>query len=80
MDEKIGAERPFVEDEFDVEGGREQGFDLVDLGLRKIFGEKARRMDGGRAGETWIIGTCWPLKFVKSVYLRTFGAANDTRR
>ena len=41
--EEVGAKRPFVEDEFDVEGATERGFNLGDRGVGKALRPSARR-------------------------------------
>ena len=43
--EEFGAERPSVEDEFDVEGGAEQSLDLVEFRLREALRLQARGID-----------------------------------
>ena len=48
--EEIGAERPFVEDEAQVEGARERG---VDLGERRRMKPRARRL-------AWLMPGAWP--------------------
>ena len=48
---EIGAERPPVEHEADVEGGAERGLDLFDLGRAETGLDQPVEIDPGRAGE-----------------------------
>ena len=49
--ERLGAKRPFVEDEADVEGGAKRGLDLVDRFVGEALGLERGVVDAGRMGE-----------------------------
>ena len=49
--QEFGAQRPFVEDELDVEGGRQRLFHLLDRFRRKAFGLERGVVDRRRLAE-----------------------------
>ena len=49
LGQKLGAKRPFIENEFDVEGGLQPILDFVDLYLGKSFVAEAFVIDVGCA-------------------------------
>ncbi len=49
--EEIGAQRPLVEDELDVEGGLGRGVERGDLVVGEALGAQRRRVDAGRLVE-----------------------------
>ena len=51
LGERLDAERPFVEDEADVESGAKRGLDLVDRLLRQTLGLERGMIDARRMGE-----------------------------
>ena len=49
--QRLGAKRPFVEDEADVEGGGERGLGAGDRFVGEALGLERRMVDAGRMGE-----------------------------